>query len=350
MSGKSNKRLFWLAITVLISFLCLLQTSCRNPNNRLNRGDRKESSRIDPDKFKLELKEDKRGKSSNLVLVIVTPGSGGMELKDFFITAAVEGNSGTVKGTTGRKAGNGFNYDKDLNNQSLEELFVISSDCSGSQDNAFKQGKKGTFKLKYEPGPGTQQGDKYTLTVKIERKGSNPHTEETSRELIAPATKQLGQSDRSTTAPPIAPDKFGLTLKEDKRGKSSNLVLVTVTPGSRDMELKDFFITAAVEGNSGTVKGTTGRKAGTSYNYDKDPNDLSLEELFVNSSRCLGSKDTTFKQKKEFTFRLRYEPGPGTQQGDKYTLTVKIEHKGSSPHTEETSKELTAPQNLGKSK
>ena len=192
MSGKSNKRLFWLAITVLISFLCLLQTSCRNPNNRLNRGDRKESSRIDPDKFKLELKEDKRGKSSNLVLVIVTPGSGGMELKDFFITAAVEGNSGTVKGTTGRKAGTSYNYDKDPNDLSLEELFVNSSRCLGSKDTTFKQKKEFTFRLRYEPGPGTQQGDKYTLTVKIEHKGSSPHTEETSKELTAP--QNLGKS------------------------------------------------------------------------------------------------------------------------------------------------------------
>ena len=303
---------------------------------------------VDPNKFELELDEDK---SPGYILVKVTPGSKGMELKDFFITAAVEGNRGTVKGTTRKKESGEYDYGKALNDLSLEELFVAFSKCLGSQNTTFKRGNQAKFRLQYEPGPGTQQGDKYTLKVKVERKGSCPHTEEKSIELIAPATTQLNQPEDDTTDAAIAPDKFGLKLDEKLRRSDHrhNFVLLTVTPGSRGMELKDFFITAAVEGNQGTLKGA-GSKSGSSFKYDKALNDLSLEELFVASSKCLGSQDTTFRQKEAATFWLRYTPGPGTQQGDAYTLKVKVERKGSSPHTEEQSIELIAPPNLGTSK
>ena len=358
MVASNPTRLTALAITLCISCLCLLQASCKNPHNRLHRRAgkelhrraRKERSRIDPDKFKLKLDvELKEANPTGYFFVKVKPGSKGMELKDFFITAAVEGNNGTVKGTTRKKASGEYDYDKALNDLSLEELFVYSSKCLGSQNTTFKRGNQAKFRLQYAPGPGTQQGDKYTLTVKVERKGNRPHTEEKSIELIAPATKQRGKPKDGTPAPDVDPDKFALELKEDKRGRSKdNFLLLTVRPGSSGMELKDFFITAAVEGNQGTLKGA-GSKSGSSFKYDKALNDLSLEELFVASSKCLGSQDTTFRQKEAATFWLRYTPGPGTQQGDEYTLKVKVERKGSCPHTEEQSIELIAPPNLGTS-
>lgn len=189
MSRQNRSKLYVSAhcvYTFFVLILCLAQTACQ-PNDKKDKpapsdqvGQPDESPQeppIAPDKFRLKLDENEHTKSKkNFVTVTITPGSSGMELSDLYITASVSISEGTLKGADGKR-GKSFNYGKDLNNQSLEELYLISANCLGKDDSSFKQGKPVQVKLEYVPSPGTPQGTEYTLTVKIERQGSNPHTE-----------------------------------------------------------------------------------------------------------------------------------------------------------------------------
>ena len=196
--SRQNRKLCVSAHCVYTFFaliLCLAHTACK-PNDKKDKhapsdqvGPLDESppdSSINSDKFRLKLDENRKHTKSNknFVTVTIIPGSSDMELSNLYITASVAGIQGTLKGSSSRKSGGGFDYKKDLNNQSLEELYLISANCLGKDDSSFKQGKQVQVKLQCEPGNGTPQGTEYTLTVKIERQGSNPHTEKSTVTLI----------------------------------------------------------------------------------------------------------------------------------------------------------------------
>jgi hypothetical protein len=177
---QKNKALLF--STVCIGLLCLCQVACSLDGST-------QEPEIDPDKFGVKLSDVTRKR--NFVIVSITPGSSGMMLKDFFVTASLADNEGTVTGSSGRN-GNNFVYGKELNNCNLDKLFLTSkkSNCLGANDTCFEQGKKVSFKIEAIPNTSIKEGDQYTLTVKIERKGSNPHTETKSTVLTA---KQCGK-------------------------------------------------------------------------------------------------------------------------------------------------------------
>ncbi len=179
MSGHhKNKALLF--STVGMGLVFLLQVSCK-PDRAT---DDPESNLIDPDKFSLEL-EDVTQKR-NLVTVKITPGSPGMNLGEFFVTASLSDNQSGIKGSSA-KMKKGFVYNETLNNCHLEKLFLTNkqSGCLGKDDTHFAQGGKVAFRIEVKPGASVKQGDKYTLTVKVERKGSHPHIETESTVLTA---------------------------------------------------------------------------------------------------------------------------------------------------------------------
>jgi hypothetical protein len=184
-----------------MGLLCLLQVACK-PNGAV---DDPESNLIDLDKFGVTLNDATRKR--NLVIVSIEPGSSGMMLEDFFITASLEDNKGVVSGNMGEKKGSNLIYDVALQDRCLEVLFLQSpSSCLGKNDTRFGQGKKVSFRLEAMPGAAVKTGDKYTLTVKVERKGSHPHIETKSTILTAKkdgvATKeQTGEASTSDTSP-----------------------------------------------------------------------------------------------------------------------------------------------------
>lgn len=138
------------------------------------------NSPIKPDRFEVKLKEVNHSNSKKyFVFVHVTPGSKGMRLEEFSITASVVGDQGELRGVGSRKkSGKGFQYNRTISNTdpiSLTELYVISSNCSGKDDTTFESDNTATFKLSYTPDG--QQKNKYQLVVTVKRKGSNIHSE-----------------------------------------------------------------------------------------------------------------------------------------------------------------------------
>ncbi|XWN35142.1 MAG: hypothetical protein ROO73_06175 [Roseivirga sp.] len=145
----------------------------------------KEAKKIDPDKFGLEV-QDKTSKNRCFAEVKITPGSAGMKLSELFVTASVKDAQGELKGSGG-KSNKGLEYTVDLNDRSLGELWLTGKNGGLGKDNtAFEEGKHVLFKVEYKPAPGTKAGEKYTLTVTVERKGDHPHTETRTEVLKAP--------------------------------------------------------------------------------------------------------------------------------------------------------------------
>jgi ribosomal protein S19 len=433
MSGhRKNKAL--LSFTVCISLLCLLHISCA-PNGEV---DDPESNAIHPDQFALNVKEIYKNQGTdNTIRVEITPGSSGMMLREFFVTASLEDNKGIVHGNRGKKKSGKPVYDVILQDHRLESLFIQSpSSCLGKEDTHFAQGEKVSFRIKAIPDATIKRGDRYTLTVKVEREGSNPHTKTKSITMKAKQdgvdtkeqTEEVSTSDTSTqatstalnavpdnakktinhpipnedvlipaektnktyTSPPIlisdtdlpatpnrevlhtssaqitdppdsttaassdnagtsaqkpASHQFTVTPKEEKSGNSmKNFVLVTIKPSSNGMKLKEFAVTASLLDKKGTVMGSSG-KNGNNFVYRKKLNNCNLEEIFLanKQSNCLGKNDACFAQGEEVTFRIEVIPCEKTTPGKQYTLTIKVERKGSHPHTETKSIPLTTP-------
>jgi len=183
MQKAGRKKFLALVTTLLISLLCLAQTACKptpaNTQHSNTKQNAAESDEVPPppsieaDKFRVELQEIKNSRYKNhFVLVHITPGSSGMKLEEFFITASVVGGQGELKGAN-NKSGNKLKYNIPINNEkrSLKELYAISSNCIGSEDTTFEQGKQTTFKLQCTPKISLK------LEVTIAREGSNPHLE-----------------------------------------------------------------------------------------------------------------------------------------------------------------------------
>ncbi len=174
MARQRSKTATLLFATVYVGFLCLLQVACK-PDRA---ADDPESNLIDPDKFSLEL-EDVTQKS-NLVAVKITPGSPGMNLKEFLITASIVDNKGIVRGAANKQGSKVPAYTADLNGCGVATL--SHRILKAKKDS---QGKPITLRAQAIPGTSIKQGDTYTLTVTVERKGSHAHTETKSIEFTA---------------------------------------------------------------------------------------------------------------------------------------------------------------------
>jgi hypothetical protein len=185
MARQRSKIATLLFTTVYIGFLCLCQVTC-SPSISTNT----QEPEIDPDKFALCI-EDKSTNKNNFVAVRITPGSPGMNVEEFRVTASVAADQGTVKGATNKKGGEGLDYTKDLSGCSIPAL--SHNILKAKQDG---QGPPITFRVQVIPGATIKKGDRYTLTVTVERKGDNAHTETQSIVLTA---KQDGVDTQEKT-------------------------------------------------------------------------------------------------------------------------------------------------------
>jgi hypothetical protein len=180
MARQRRKTSALLFATVYVGFLCLCQVACM-PNKIT------QEPEIDPDKFALS-REDKSTNKNNFVVVKITPGSPGMNVKEFWVTASITADQGTVKGATNKKGGKGLDYTEDLNSCSVAALAY--SILKAKEDS---QGAPITFRLQVIPGVTIKKADQYTLTVKVARRG---HTETKSITLTA---KQDGVGTKEKT-------------------------------------------------------------------------------------------------------------------------------------------------------
>jgi len=172
-------------------------------------------------------------------------------------------------------------------------------------------------------------------------------------ELETPGTSQFGQSGKEVKK--VDPDKFGVELHSENRPSSTkNFVVVEITPGSAGMELKDFYVTAFVEDDTGALMQgkLTGAKIKPDgkYGYDlvigKDRGTSLIEMRLWDSPPRSGEDDTAFKEGKPVLFKLCYDPPVGIKKGTPYTLTVTIERQGDYPHTETGTEVLQAPRDI----
>lgn len=199
-----------LAVTISLSFLCLVQTACKigpaNPPDKhtsssapTKSGRKHESTLLTSsegkkkDPFTLALEDDtKKQHKNNFVIVTITPKSAGMKLEDFSITASCPENNGTLRGAGGKNTGGGYKYNKDLSEKpTLGDICLVSKNqLLGKGDRSFEQGEAVTFRLRFEPGAGTKKGENYNLTVTVTQthQGNILHTEKQEIRLTAPKT------------------------------------------------------------------------------------------------------------------------------------------------------------------
>jgi hypothetical protein len=165
-----------------ISLVLLLQIACQDNSATDEPASISKKSEIDPDKFNIKLTP--LHTKDPTYEVSVAPGSSGMSLEEFSVTAYLENNKGVVQGTTGKKEGGRLVYDVDLNsNRSncLTDLYLKSPvACLGSDNTSFTQGKRISFRIKVTLNATIKKGDPYALIVAIARAakdGSKSHTE-----------------------------------------------------------------------------------------------------------------------------------------------------------------------------
>jgi len=152
------------------------------------------------------------------------------------------------------------------------------------------------------------------------------------------------QAPPSSNAAPSQPtvNQFTLKLRETtRRDGVRNFVLVTITPSSRGMALKDFFVTTSLSDSGGTARGSSG-KGQNGFVY-KALHRASLAAIFLTNVNCLGAQDTSFAEGKEITFKIEAKPSASVSPGAPYLLTVTVESQGSHPHTTTQGIEFTAP-------
>lgn len=131
----------------------------------------------------------------------------------------------------------------------------------------------------------------------------------------------------------MASGDFFVTIDRGKRAaastNSSHFVAINMTPGSNGMTLKDFFITAAIDGEKGEVNGHRGIKNGNYFVYDVALKDCCLRALWLQPpANCLGCADTRFAQGKRISFRIKPISNTEIRQGEQYLLAVAVEKRG----------------------
>lgn len=206
MSGHHKNKVL-LSFALCVSLLCLLQVACKSDNTASNTDDAQELS-IDPSKFTLDV-ADRSTTNNNIVAVKIIPGSNDISLEEFFVTASIVENKGTVKGAVKKTQGKGLDYTVDLNGCCVATLsHTILKARKNSQGNTI------TFRAQVTPDASIKTGNTYTLIVQVERKGRYPHIATQSTELTAKRdgvdteekAEQENTSDTRTQATVTAPD------------------------------------------------------------------------------------------------------------------------------------------------
>ena len=196
-------------------FLCLCQVACE-PNSDTD--SILQGTVVDPDKFVLKIGCRDKG-TNNYVEIGITPGSSGMLLEEFFITACLDNNDGAVYGSQGKKS-NHFVYDIDMHDRCLKEAYLkLPSACLGEYNTSFIQGKKVLLRLRPSFNTKANSGGPYTLTVKVERKGTSPHTETkiiklTAKKVVANTKEKTNKGGTSNTSSKIIETPLGTMLDD----------------------------------------------------------------------------------------------------------------------------------------
>jgi hypothetical protein len=153
-----HKNKVLLPSALCICLLCLLQVACKPGNAEDNTvdADTQELS-IDPGKFALDV-EDRSTANNNIVAVKITPGGNDISLEEFFVTASIVENKGTVKGAVKKTQGKGLDYTVDLNGCCVATLsHTILKARKNSQGNTI------TFRAQVTPDASIKTGNTYTL-------------------------------------------------------------------------------------------------------------------------------------------------------------------------------------------
>jgi hypothetical protein len=146
--------------------------------------------------------------------------------------------------------------------------------------------------------------------------------------LCQVACEPNNDTDSSLQGPVITPDKFLLDVKDIENRE--NLVSIRITPGSPDMRLEEFFVTAFIvdDGGRGAVQGRPNKEGGREIGFTIDLNDCNVATLDYKIP------ETKHGQKAPITFEAQVNPGTTIKVGETYTLVVTVERKGNKPHTE----------------
>ncbi|MCU0318337.1 MAG: hypothetical protein MUC61_03325 [Amoebophilaceae bacterium] len=129
---------------------------------------------------------------------------------------------------------------------------------------------------------------------------------------------------------------LGVTV--DSKTDKESLVLIRITLISPVMRPEEFFVTASIVADRGTVQGKPNKEEGGKLDYTVDLNGCSvatLEHSILKAKHGQGSS---------ITFRALAKLGEAVKAGDSCTLIVKVEHRGNKPHTETKTTTLIAPQ------
>mmetsp|Transcript_2778 Transcript_2778/g.6185 ORF Transcript_2778/g.6185 Transcript_2778/m.6185 type:complete len:635 (+) Transcript_2778:9524-11428(+) len=249
MKYKKIFRLLFCLVHVSFSSLSLVACGDNNdPDDEDSTGKSIEAKSqdpvVDPGKFALVLKDvTKSNGERNFVLVTIWPGSNGMDLREFYVTASFSDGQGTIKGNSGEKQGSNICYNLELDRCSLADVFLQQVKCLGKDDMRFKQGKAVSFRIAPRPFASVKKGNEYTLDVKIERQGRNAHTETERIVLTAmqdgkDLPKQPEQKSEMPTSitPPQAPhtDLFNTSAKQDVESTPMARNVFTTPPQSSE--------------------------------------------------------------------------------------------------------------------
>ena len=146
--------------------------------------------------------------------------------------------------------------------------------------------------------------------------------------LCQVACEPNNDTDSSLQGPVITPDKFLLDVKDIENRE--NLVSIRITPGSPDMRLEEFFVTALIvdDGGRGAVQGRPNKEGGREIGFTIDLNACNVATLDYEIP------ETKHGQKAPITFEAQVNPGTTIKVGETYTLVVTVERRGNKPHTE----------------
>ncbi len=388
---SAMKKRFLFARALLMSLSFLLLFSCNRGNKTPGEGaDAEElvdttteadAAEGDSKTFSVVLKDDIKGKDC-FVLVEVTPGSKGMDLKDLFVTAGVEPSKGIVRGR-GERGGSKPEYNLKLNGISLEKVWLHKIGL-GEKNDSFRKGSTVSFIVQCTPGPDTKRGDKYTVTVTLDYRGSNqckviksqvvtaqkdvpgpkpggldPKQDDPSQKQSDPSLGQSGPGPRQDDTnlgqggPGPQDDSddseqggFKITLKDTTTDKNvHNFLLVTIEPTSGkigDVDLANCSITALAD-KQVEVRGAGGKKGDSKLDYSLELNNTPLENVYLHRLGLMkDQKSESLHKKKSVSFQIQCNPGPSMREGEEYNVTVTIESRGSNPSKVTASQKLTA--------
>ena len=349
-----------LAVTISLSFLCLVQTACKigpaNPPDKhtsssapTKSGRKHESTLLTSSEgkkkgpFTLALEDATQEEhKNNFVIVTITPKSAGMKLEDFSITASCPENNGTLRGAGGKNTGGGYKYNKDLSEKpTLGDIYLVSKN---QLDRSFEQGEAVTFRLRFEPGAGTKKGENYNLTVTVTQthQGNILHTEKQDIQLTAPKTYDKKKVSKKH---PIKKASQNRSTKKVFSNGSGTLRLKNKTSNRAQVSTR--------QPEEGAIpSGQTLPKNGSETDSPNDAGTLTLapEDVKKSNSKKDSTEISKNKQEKRLpdstgTFTLELNQVKKTK--DNYFITVKITPVGKGMELAGFSITASCPENKG---